>query len=432
MKKRNLRQNTWAISVMYDAVFFIVMVSLSGAILLPALQSDVAVDSSIDRQREHIADDALNTMLVSRIDHFEYRVAGDIINNTLPASISQSELYKTITTWLIGRDQLHKTYANLIAEDLGCQFKMPFSILGNNRFNFFTGEYDEKLKTQIENFLDEYLGEKYDYQFSAVWHPIKGVDLGGDIEVGNTPPKDNCYVSKSFIMMPFRPAISVNNVDFVLSKYWIKNNVIRVINCPCKIDSIVKDYQNNIAPYDNQENATRGVQENLSELLFGILVDGVYDSSNNLIFPGIVDSIIGYGLQRIKDAVTGIVENAVNNTIGEALGTVDSMVGELVGEKNPLFEEFEKQVLNQINNMLGGAYSSLENAIDMLIDAVSENVTRIVKDFIEPYIQNFIDTLFEDVSIVDIHFVYNLLNEWIFDRISINKAEVTLSVWGVR
>jgi len=66
---------------MYNAVLFIVMVSLSGVVLLPALQSDIAIDTSIEKHREHVADEALNTFLVSRVDKFSYKMCGDIIDD---------------------------------------------------------------------------------------------------------------------------------------------------------------------------------------------------------------------------------------------------------------------------------------------------------------------------------------------------------------
>jgi len=46
-KKRKFVKNTYGVSVMYDAVLFIVMVSISGAVLLPALQSNIAIESSM-------------------------------------------------------------------------------------------------------------------------------------------------------------------------------------------------------------------------------------------------------------------------------------------------------------------------------------------------------------------------------------------------
>jgi len=63
---------------MYDAVLFIVMVSVSGVVLLPALHSDIAIESSVETHREAVVDEALNTFLVSRVDKFSYKVVSCI------------------------------------------------------------------------------------------------------------------------------------------------------------------------------------------------------------------------------------------------------------------------------------------------------------------------------------------------------------------
>jgi len=51
MKRRKFLKNTRGVSSIYDAVLFIVMVSLSGVVLLPAIQSDIAIDASIEKHR---------------------------------------------------------------------------------------------------------------------------------------------------------------------------------------------------------------------------------------------------------------------------------------------------------------------------------------------------------------------------------------------
>ena len=45
---------------MYDAVLFVVMVSLSGVVLIPALQNDIAVESSINALENHGLDRCLD------------------------------------------------------------------------------------------------------------------------------------------------------------------------------------------------------------------------------------------------------------------------------------------------------------------------------------------------------------------------------------
>ena len=70
MSWRNFLRDTHGLSLMYDAILFIVMVSLSGVVLLPALQNNIAVKTSVDVHREHVADEALGVLLATRVDRF--------------------------------------------------------------------------------------------------------------------------------------------------------------------------------------------------------------------------------------------------------------------------------------------------------------------------------------------------------------------------
>jgi hypothetical protein len=163
---RKFLKNQQAISVLYDAVLFVVMVSLSGAVLIPALQNDNAVQTTIDTHRENIAEETLLTMLVSKIDKFTYN-----------SGIQSFE-------------QLHKTFANLIAENLACR-----------KTSFFVGDFTTKLEKEIKNFLNNYLGDKYGFSFQAKWEPA---NLGKiTISLGSTIPEKNCYIAKTQIMMPY-------------------------------------------------------------------------------------------------------------------------------------------------------------------------------------------------------------------------------------
>ena len=432
MNRRNFSKNSFAVTMMYDAILFVVMVSMSGAVLIPALQSDVAVESSVDKHREHIADEALNSLLVSRVDKFTYTVGGDIIDKVvagLGIDTSPDGLYSTITGWLLDREQLHKTYANLIAENLGCQFKLPFYAFGTNRFNIFTGDYDIKLKEEIEIFLDNYLGDKYAFNLTGMWHPIKGVNFGGDIYIGTSPPDQDCHVSRSYIMMPYKPEITINGHNIIFTRYWLEENVLKKTPLIANITIINNMYQASIPPYDNIDNATNAVKENLSNLLFGFLIDGIDDDAGNSLFPGIVQATIDYGFTMVKDATIGLTENAINALMGEALGTVDDIFGGIGGVSNPIFNTIKETVNNTISNLVGGAYSSIEEGFNILENQIKNEVFSLIGGFIQPYIDDFASYLIDQFNVIDF---YDSFSDWLFDLISINEAEVTLSIWEVR
>lgn len=198
MKRRIFFKNTFAISVMYDAVLFVVMVSLSGVVLIPALQNDIAVESSIKKHQEHTADEALNSLLVSRVDKFSYDLGGNVIHSIVGDLFEGNDIYNSLSSWLLGHEQLHKTYANLIADDLGCQFSV------------FTGEFDTNLKDNIKGFLSDYLGDRFNFKFTAIWRPVNGIKMG-ELVSGDDPPEVDCYVSKTNIVMPFNSTESFEN-----------------------------------------------------------------------------------------------------------------------------------------------------------------------------------------------------------------------------
>ncbi|RLF33656.1 MAG: hypothetical protein DRM98_01920 [Thermoplasmata archaeon] len=426
-------QNQFAISLMYDAVFFVVLVSLSGVVLIPALQSNIAIEGSLDKHREHVADEALNTLLVSRADKFSYKIAGDIIDDVAGGigidNSSDSGLYSFILSWLLAHEQLHKTYANLIAENLGCQFKLPFSAFGTSRFNIFTGDYDRQLKKEIKIFLTSCLGNKYGFNFTALWHPIKGIPLGGDIYIGAKPPGRDCYVAESSIIMPYKPVVAVNGTEVVFTRYWFEENILKNISETTNITDVINSYKAGFPPYDNSTNASNAVSENLSKLIHGFLVDGIQNVDNEILFPGIVNLTITYSFNKVKNAVANFTENAMKNVMGEALGTVDNIFENIGGVVDPLADAIKNKLNDTLSNLLGSTFGTLSMGFDLLEETIKNEVSTLISSFINLYIKDFIDSVFDQINTIDI---YGFLSEWLFDRISVNKAEVSLIVWEVR
>jgi len=430
MKRIFLRDKT-AVSIMYDAIFFLVMVSLSSAVLLPALQSDVVIEGSIDKHREHVADEALNTLLVSRADKLSYKVGGDIIDDvagSIGIDNSSNGLYDSILSLILAREQIHKTYSNLISENLGCQARLPLSFFGSNRFNVFTGDYDRQLKKEIKDFLDYYLGDKYNYNFTAIWHPIKGVRLGGEINIGHKAPSVNCYVSKSNIMMPYKPTITLNGTRINFTRYWFEEEVLKEVPFVDNITVVVQAYNNGLHPYDNRSNASLSIRENLSSLVYGFLVNGLYDGDEEL-FPGITSATLDYSLSKLSGGLDDFVEVAIDELMGEAFGTVDDFFGNIGGVDTPISDAIADELNKTIQDITSISFGSLSEGFGLLEEQIKNEIEISLDSIVSPYIKNFINVVFEGFDTIDI---YNFVLTWLFDRISINKAEVRLIVWEAR
>ena len=447
MKQKKFVRNIYGVSMMYDAVFFIVMVSISGAILIPALQSNIAIETSLETHREHIADEALNTFLVSRVDKFSYKVSGDIIDDIagdLGIDNSSDGLYGSITNWLLAREQLHKTHATLLAENLGCQFRLPLSLLGTNRFNIFTGDFDRQLKNETTQFFTDYLGDKYSFNLSAYWHPIKGVDFGGELYIGPASPDQDCHVARSFIMMPYSPTLDIGNVHIEFTRHWINNTLFgdKLGKIPIfeNFSGILCDFINQTPPFDSNDNASDAIKEYISDLVDGFLIDGIRNETNATIFPGIINATISYGFKKMKNAISNFTENTVNDFMGEAIGSVDKIFAGLnTSVTNPIAEGITNKINETIQNMLKITLGSVFEAFDALEGSIKENASVLIHGFIDQYIEMFVDSVFdlinkyivEPVSTIILN-VKEQLSLFLSERISINKAEVVLTIWTVR
>jgi hypothetical protein len=442
MKPRDFLRNRYGVSLLYDAVLFLVMVSLAGLVLLPALRSNIAVETSVESHREHTVDEALQMYLVSRADAFEYRYCGDVIDATaerIGIDNTSNGLYQALSQWIIGHEQHHATYATLLAQDLGCQFHLPFTVLGVDRLNIFTTDFDRQLTKETNRFFSTVFHEKYEYNFTAWWHPITGISFGGEFYVGPHPPRTDKYVAHHRCIMPYSPAVRIGNHTIILTKYWLTHQFFSnetglgesTIPSLGNITNVCKMYIAKQPPFDARENATKSVQENLSALADGFLISGITNISNTTIFPGILNLTLTYGFDKIKNLTGQWFEDALNDTFGDALKVFDRFLTGLNGTlRNPVSEAILEKLNTTLHTLCNSSSLSLDDAFDTCERMIKENATILLHAFLFPYIQSFVRGLFDVIDTID-DFAEMLIN-WLFDRLSLNTADVTLTIWTVR
>ncbi len=442
MKHRCFFVDVTGVSVMYDAVFFIIMVSLAGVVLLPVVTTQHSVDTLVDKHRETIVDDALHSFLVSRSDLFRYRFCGtllDTVAQRIGINTTDHGLYNLLSDWFLAHEQRHKTYATLLSEDLGCQFIVPFHLYGLNRINIFTEEYDRELQNDTKQFFIKYLGDKYRFNFSAWWHPIKEIAFGGGFSVGECPPSKDCYVARRILMMPYTPVICFGNQTIILTKHWMKHQLFDNIqgsngsSIPMitNITTVFEKYSKNEPPFADKLNASRALKENLSVFICCFLIDGITNETKQTVFPGIISIAMTYGFEKIKKIANQFFYDAFDEVFGGSIRTVDGLFGELNSSMiHPLSQAILDQLNNSLHGLLNQSFSSLTEAFDLCEDYIKEHATSLVLTSLD----YLLDTLLEQLlDIVDsISDFIDELTDFLFDQISLNKAEVMLTVWVVR
>jgi hypothetical protein len=439
MKRRSFSYNTFAISIMYDTVLFIVMVSLAGVILLPVMQTHSATESLIDKHREDVVDDGLHTYLVSRPDLFNYRFCGsllDTIAGHLGINTSSHGLYKTISEWILAHEQRHKTYATLLTENLGCQFMIPFSFLGQNRMNILTQEYDIQLRNQTEQFFLHLFEEKYHYNLTAWWHPIKGISFGGEFCLGESPPINDCYVSQSICRMPFTPVLSIENTTIILTEEWLKNHFfnatgnssIPFIN---NILYVFNKYKLAEPPYQTRENASYSIKENLSSLVFGFLIEGITNETNNTVFPGLVHLILTSGFEKLRQFTIEMFDTTLENLFGGAVESIDKVFGSLnSSSSNPLSQLIFSTLNSSLHGLLNESFPSFNNALDACEQRIKNQITLLISTYLDGLADICVQNLFMFYDGIDD--IVRMIGDWLFDQLCLDTAEVMLTIWVVR
>jgi hypothetical protein len=415
-----------------------VLVSLSGVMLLPSLNQSLLLESTLDLRQEQVADEALHTFLVSQSDLFSYRVAGDLVDTVaqgIGINVSSEGLYRSITQGILAREQLHKTYAALIAENLGCQFRLPFDLLNISRFNFLTSEFDQSLHRETEHFFTFFLGNKYQYYFTAQWYPIKGIRFGGEFKSGILPQTTDCFIAQRTIVMPYTPAITIGSTSFIFTKHWLNHHLFTSSTIPSfeNISLILSEYKLNNPPFDSRSYATTQLRTNISELTYGFLVNGVTSTDNVTLFPGIVNLTITYGFSQLRSALEKFTTQACQLVLGEGLAGINALFSDLGTESsNPIFDELTRQVKETLQSYLNITIHSCTEGFIALEHSIKQTAVTLLGSFLAPYIDSFVEDLLE---IIDIDYVLDLsalLSDWLFERVALNKAKVQLTIWEKR
>ncbi|WP_135388955.1 DUF7284 family protein [Methanolobus halotolerans] len=244
-----------AFSSNLDSIFFLILISISAVILMPALMAEEQYKSAGYVSTQDINTHILSSLLSSRADEFEYmfepsEIAG--YNLTLPEGSMSNNAEKT----LYGREQKHRTFADIIAEDLVLGITLEKN--GSNVYlNPMARVHSVSTEEAIESYLDAMIGKRYQYRFEAHWKLVSGYHLGSEIEIGDTPPV-NSFKQSAKLSLP--PGYSPSREEFFKS---MNNSVLlAAITSPDTQKELNDGYNKSI------DTASRGAAEAITTIIF--------------------------------------------------------------------------------------------------------------------------------------------------------------------
>ena len=203
----SLLRNRRGISTTLDALLFLVMVSISAALLMPVAMTDsqyrAAEHTSIEDMSKHL----LRSLISSTVDDFEYYHYIDSTGTYHEDLSDHDEL-----DMLFKKRYIHLTPADILAEAVIFQLKVK-DHEGEDPINVRAGGEDHLTMTEkmIDSYLQSRLGRSHKYRLEVNWYPVKGTDISSSFTIGNMNPPD-AIIQRSRITLPYDLSVSYSTI----------------------------------------------------------------------------------------------------------------------------------------------------------------------------------------------------------------------------
>ena len=352
-----------------------------------------------------------------------YTFAGTQLKNILGDAYKVDLINNTIQA-LLGKQQLHKTYADLCVESVISQLQVS-----TFRVNIFTQDYEDHLQQRLTEVIKNHLGDKYMFNLSVEWRPINLLPFGGSCHFGQTPPPNkDTHVAESFVSLPETQFSTwLGYIDTFIQE--------TILN-----DPEFQDFQQMLQDLDESK-----IRENLTRLVTNLvnatLFDGFTISTLSEPQPGIIAKAIDYVFDKIQNSLEDIFDNA--------LGQVQSMLGKF-GDGGLLNMSFCKNIETVLFNAVAENLSSFIpgfNITDVDGDGIDfKDVISSIKIFVvtwarelifpllQGYINQFVDYLMTllDPLLEPLDQLQHQLDGFFNGQMNVLRAKIRLTIWEVR
>ncbi len=398
---------------MQDAVLFCVMVSIAGAILVPAFTSTIPQETHLEKEKEEKADEVLHQLMICRVNKSAHLNAEPILGelgDTVNVDLTEGSVGSVIDG-LLKREQRHLTYADLCTDSVACQF----NVLGT-RVNVLTQNFSDVVTREVGMFLHNQLGDKYLYNFTVKWHPIVGFDFGGDIAAGPAlPPNRDVYTATTSAMMP--PPLCTNmNVSVESFRHYIEKS---------NIETIFKKYRNNAITTAGFRTEFRGTLFDLMNKTmwkgFDFNQDGDYNEPHEM--SSIIDMVLGSLFREIQAIINGTVEEALSIVTDITNTEMSQSIG---------FDTLSSRALRRSFASLSDTISA-EGSTSQMKESISHYIKAEARKFINETCGEKIHSMIQ-TTVNNEREITNISSEilhWIFQHVNICRAQLSLSIWEI-
>lgn len=196
-KKDRLAAECSGYSTVFDALFLLVLISLAGILLIPSMQAEKQYYAAGYVTSSELEIYLLESLLSCKLEDFEYE------NSPLAAlniSIPQNSVVENSSHALFGKEQKHRTFADLTAEYIA----LSLAISNNGSLVFLNplaADYSYREAEVISAYLDQKAAGRFCYRFEAYWRPVEVFPMKSELILGEEPPA-NAIRQSTKLSMP--------------------------------------------------------------------------------------------------------------------------------------------------------------------------------------------------------------------------------------
>ena len=386
-------EDTRGFSSSIDVLLFLVLVSVSAVLLAPAMVGNIQLTALHDTSASEHNSQVIQSLQNGRVDDFSYAVAGTqmdfILNETLGPGAVDSGVYQTGKKIVAGREIGHKIFADLASESVASQFTI-YHADRSVRLNLLTDEYRDNVDIQMRDYLDMQIGDRYNYNVSVVWRPFRDVPIGGATYMGPAVP-DTAYVESGWITMPYSTGFTRYHVE-----------------------EVITDELGDIGLALG--NASEVPREQTEELIAGHINDAIN--------------------KTVDDAVGTIVKMTIEKTIERAQTAVNQQVDSVVpGNNQGDNTGISGIIMDEILAELGNDPAFIEDAGEGLSEQITGYMQEVAREEVHAVIAGEVDALASGVTdqyvsnVATVEEAKDEVLDYVFSRIDISRARMTLALW---
>lgn len=183
-KKARLAAECSGYFTVFDALFLLVLISLAGILLMPSMQAEKQYYAAGYVTSSELDVYLLESLLSCKLEDFEYEISPLAALNV---STLENSVVGNSSHALFGKEQKHRTFADLVAEYLALSLKISNN--GSSVFlNPLAADYSSRDAETISAYLDQKAAGRFSCRLEAYWHPVEVFPVQSELIIGEEPP----------------------------------------------------------------------------------------------------------------------------------------------------------------------------------------------------------------------------------------------------